>query len=277
MQSRPRPLSAKQQADLHGERFDRDAEAARRRADAALADAGDDAARIRRLQGELNIRRFEDIPEAKPLLQVQSVLQGHLARISDEEELLAVQRYLAFNASKTGTTVDNMKVRRATLQKKLKADAPDPAPKPPRQLPDSVVAALAIFNDPVQTTPKAQASRLVQLQDMAVTVGVGLRDIRALIEDLRTTAAFEVAKTLQKRHQTLCVGVFRCAQQLAEAFFAAQSVREAFTAAGFRARSDLLPSAVAELPVALMLGSERDYSSQLSSYRRLLQARGLLK
>jgi hypothetical protein len=266
-------LSAKQQADLHGERFDRDAEAARRRADSALADAGDETARVRRLQAELGIRVFESYPEVGPLLQIQKTLRSHLERLVDEAGLIDIERFLTFNSTKRGPRIDDQRAMRDRLKAKLRKPEPE-APKP-GDLPPSILAALQVFgpDKPKDTKPEL---RLADLQEKQVVVEAGLRDVHALIEDLRATAAYETARALQKRHQALCVDVFRAAQKLSEAAFAESSLREAFVAAGFRARSDLLPSAVAELPSTLLLGSESQWSSQISQFRRLLTSRGLL-
>jgi hypothetical protein len=73
----------------------------------------------------------------------------------------------------------------------------------------------------------------------------------------------------------LLVALFRAAQKFAEAAEQGRSLRAAFTSAGYQARGDLLP-APSVLGAVLTLGSEAQWESQISEFRRFLQQRGLL-
>src|SRR5258708_1690897 len=95
MRNRPRPLSFEEQTQRHEERISREAEAAIAQLASARQPVDDESARIRRLQTELGIVRFEDLPAAKQFLAIERTLKSSLQRIMDERDLIHVERHLA--------------------------------------------------------------------------------------------------------------------------------------------------------------------------------------
>jgi hypothetical protein len=125
---KPRPLNAKEQAQRHEERFATEVAASERLGALALGPAEDETARIRRLQVDLGIVRFEDLPEAKPLLEVDRVLKANLQRITDERDLINVERYLwsgalgpSGAAPPKGAKAAEFREKRDRLKAKLKS------------------------------------------------------------------------------------------------------------------------------------------------------------
>jgi hypothetical protein len=278
---RPPALTAKEQAQRHEERFATEVAASERLTALARQPVEDESARIRRLQAELGIVRFEDLPTAKPLLAIERTLKANLERIADETALIHVERYLsgamgALGASPPkGAKAEEFREKRDRLRAKLKVGTPEPAKPQAEDLPDSVRRALEVFSDKKEKDRPSQAARLAELADMEIIVSEGIGAVRALIDEVRRDASYDEAAKLQKRHGELSLALFRAAQQFAEAAEAERSLRTAFTGAGYSPRYDQLPGL--QLGAVLVLGTESDYASQLSQYRRFLQDKGLLK
>ena len=177
----------------------------------------------------------------------------------------------------TGPRLKEFEAKRDALRARLEIGAPEPVKPEPGALPDSIRAALDVFNsgEAPRFAPTRMA-RQTQLQDMQIVIEDGIRDAQALIAALRADMAYDQAAALQKRHGELSVAVFRAAQAFSEAAEMERSPRTALISAGFPARSDVLP-VPGVLGAILVLGNESDRTSQLSGYRRQLQDRKLLK
>jgi hypothetical protein len=276
---KPPALSAKEQAQRYEERLATEAEASARLGALAREPVDAEVQRIRALQRSLNIVRFEDLPAAKPLLAIERTLTTSLQRIKDERDLIHVERYLSGAmqglAAPTGEKAKEFRERRDKLKAKLKVGTAEPPAPKADALPETIVRALEVFSDkPVKDRP-APGARLAELDEMEIVVSAGIYDISALIAALRGDAGYDQAAALQKHHGALSLQLFRAAQKFAEAAEAERSLRTAFTSAGYSPRYDVLPGM--QLSAVLVLGSESDYASQLSQYRRFLQDKGLLR
>jgi hypothetical protein len=280
---RPPALTAKEQAQRHEERFATEAAASERLGALARQPVEDETARIRRLQAELGIVRFEDLPAAKPLLAIERTLKASLQRIMDERDLIHTERYLSGAmgslgiAPPTGEKAKEFRERRDRLKAKLKVGTVEPPAPKADALPETITrAALEVFSpDKVVKEGPTPGARLAELDEMEITVSAGLHDVSALVRDLRGDAGYDQAAALQKHHGALSLQLFRAAQKFAEAAEAERSLRTAFTSAGYPPRYDVLSGL--QLSAVLVLGSESDYASQLSQYRRFLQDKGLLR
>jgi hypothetical protein len=279
--TRPPALTAKEQAQRHEERFATEAAASERLGVLVRQPVDDESARIRRLQQALGIVRFDDLPAAKPLLEIDRVLKAHAQRIADETALIHTERYLAGSAGASGAVppkgakAQEFREKRDRLKAKLKVGAQEPAKPQPGDLPGSVVRALAVFESNAPKDRPTQGARLAELADMQIVVEDGISAVRILIDEQRRDASYDEAQKLQKRHGELSVLLFRAAQAFAEAAEAERSLRSAHTSAGYSPRYDVLPGL--QLGAVLVLGTESDYASQISQYRRFLQSKGLIK
>jgi hypothetical protein len=280
---RPVPASEKAQLDRNAERITREAEAAERLTALALGPADAEAQRIRQLQQTLGITPFSDLPEARPLLEVDRLLKKNLERIRDELALISVSRLLSGEMGFAGVPTPEgprrreFEAKRDALRAKLDIGAPEPVKPEPGELPASIQAALTVFNsgEAAKFAPTRMA-RQTELQNMEIVVETGLRDAAEMVRALRDEIGDGQNRLVQKAHGALHVQLFRACQAVAEVAEQERATRAAVAAAGYTVRTDILP-APAVLSALLLLGSELDYGSQISQYRRLLQARGLLK
>jgi hypothetical protein len=277
---KPPALTAREQAQRHEERFAVEAAASERLGALAREPVDDETARIRQLQVELGITRFENLASAKPLLSIERTLKTSLQRIMDERDLIFVERHLAGSmqglAAPKGEKAQEFRDKRDRLKAKLKVGTVEPPAPKADALPETITRALEVFSpDKAVKDRPAPGARLAELDEMEITVTAGIYDISALITRMRGDAGYDQAAALQKRHGELSLELFRAAQKFAEAAEAERSLRVAYTSAGYPPRYDVLPGL--QLSAVLVLGSECDYASQLSSYRRFLQDKGLLK
>jgi hypothetical protein len=274
MRTKPRALNFEEQRIRTEERFATEAEATERLTALALEPVDAEAQRIRRLQTELGIVRFEDLAEAKPLLAIERVLKASLERIGDEAALIAIERHL-WSAPPKGEKAKEFRERRDRLKAKLKVGTVEPPAPKADALPETITRALEVFSDKAVKDRPAPGARLAELDEMEITVSAGLYDISAMIRDLRGDAGYEQAAALQKHHGALSLQLFRAAQKFAEAAEAERSLRVAYTSAGYPPRYDVLPGL--QLGAVLVLGNESDFTSQLSHFRRFLEDRKILK
>ena len=250
-----------------------------------LDDGADEDSRIRALQTKLGLTPFKDHADAKPLLAVVRVLEKNAERIKDELALISKERLLSGEmgfaqiSTPTGPRRQEIEAERDRLRAKLQIVTPEQQDQPKvGELPSSIKAALTVFDsgdEPPRFTPTRMA-RQAELQSKQEIVETGLRDARVLVKALCDDVGDGQNRLAQKAHSALHVQLFRACQALAEVAEQERSLRAAMAAAGYVARSDILPSP-AVLSALLLMGSELDYGSQISQFRRLLQSRGLLK
>jgi hypothetical protein len=283
MRNRPRSLNFEEQTELREERFATTTESDVRRTARLLDDGADEDARIRALQAKLGLTPFRDHVDAKSLLAVVDVLNKNLQRIRDELALISVERLLSGEmgfagvSTPTGPRRQEFEAKRATLRAKLELVVSEPAPPKAGELPASIREALTVFDsdEPVKFTPTRMA-RQTELQAKQEVVETGLRDAAEMVRALRDEIGDAQNRLVQKAHSALHVQLFRACQAVAEIAEQERATRAAVAAAGYTVRTDILP-APAVLSALLLLGTELDYQSQISQFRRLLQARGLLK
>jgi hypothetical protein len=282
-QPKPRALTGQEQSQLYEERLAVEAESAAKRAARLLDEGADETQRIRALQVKLGLTPFEGHIDAKPLLAVVDVLNKNLQRIRDELSLLSVERLLSGEmgfagvSMPTGPRRQEFEARRAALRTKLELVVSDPAPPKAGELPASIREALTVFDsdEPVKFTP-TRISRQLELQTKQEIVEAGLRDAVDMVRALRDEIGDGQNRLVQKAHSALHVQLFRALQTVSEIAEQERAVRSAVAACGYVVRTDICP-APAVLSALLLLGSELDYQSQISQFRRLLQSRGLLK
>jgi hypothetical protein len=271
--SKPPALNAREQAERHAERFDAEAAAAARRANAALEEVGTEAARIRQTQELLGIRSFAD-----PSLEIEAALRVGLTRKRTERDYLALRRYLA------GTDLKTMPNRRADMQaraeklrKELGAEnsAAPGAPKP-GALPAEIERALSILRGGEATQPgDAKVDKqLAQLDEEIIAIESGIYVNAQRVREARSAASYDAAVKLKDAHGKLTLQLYRSAQAFVRMAEEERLLRVAFTSAGF-SRSDILPMPIVT-GAALVLGSETSWESQIAQARRDLEKRGLL-
>jgi hypothetical protein len=270
---KPPALTAREQIQRGEERFAVETEATSRRMALARDDHENRFDRLRKRASDLGITRADDLGGLAPLLKIQRALKGGIERIQAELDLLDIERYLARSGTASSRR-ENLKARRDMRKAQLKITEP-PAP-PVGDLPVAVQKALETLDkNAAAKRPASHENRLAELQIMQTDFEDGLRELRTLIEEIKSSASYDEAMKLKARHEKLHLSLFRAEQRYSELAAEERELREALVHAGYVARSDLLP-APATLNVTLLLGSESDWHSTISAHRRSLESRGIL-
>jgi hypothetical protein len=235
--------------------------------------------RIEKLASELGLERFAD-----PLQELDARLARAIEVARDRIEVLSIERALGgarvANQGITAPLSDQRKrdlaARLALLKSKIGEPASEPAPRPAGALPEQVERALAVAD--AQPTPKKVTPEKLraQLLDDIDELEAGQRELAELIEANRKEASYQANLAARAAHDELLVELYRTAQKFAAAAAREQTFRMTFPTLGLTARSDILPMPGHLMQAVLTLGSDIDYGSALSEYRRFLESRGLL-
>jgi hypothetical protein len=239
---------------------------------------GAETQRVRAVQKSLGLALFADSPQVAPLFKVRRMLTAGLERTEAEADLIAIDHFLKNFAGRQPETAKSFKERRTRRVAQLKVGVADPPAPQPEALPPEVTRALEAVAARAVEKPPSPEGRLVELENMRAVIQAGLDAVHILIEQLRDDAKLEAAKNVAKRHGEALLKLFRACQALTEAAAEERAIRDAVSdATGGPARSDVLPGPGQILSAILLLGSETDWNSSISQYRRSLQSSGLLK
>jgi hypothetical protein len=252
----------------------------------ALASAHSEATaerdQLAAVQKKHGVEPFDQLPKLRPLIELRRAFAN--ARRGDELEtsLLHARAYAASNSAKRGRSKATIATFEAQLQEHRalvegKAAPKESAPKPDSGLGPEIDLALSIlFEDqPVSLPTKRDTERLTVLADRRVVFDEALRAIDGLIEKLRSEVSAQLHDRLHKAHGAVLIELYRAAQGFARAIAAERQFRAAITGAGYLARPDLTPQPLVA-GAGLVLGGETAWESQISEFRRFLEARKLV-
>jgi hypothetical protein len=159
--------------------------------------------------------------------------------------------------------------------KKLRAEQKSvEAPPPPGDVPEVVRRALLLLQgQAVEPTPD-RAEQLKRLRADAEILEAGIRAQAVLVEEIRAERSRVVAERLRGRHQTILRSLFDAAMALSAAVEAERALYASVLSAGYEGRPDILVRP--GLDGASRLGTPREWDSQISHFRRRLEAQGVL-
>lgn len=95
-----------------------------------------------------------------------------------------------------------------------------------------------------------------------------------VVAELKAVKSYELCLHLKTRHDAVLLAFLRAAQEFAAITDAERAFRAAVLSAGYEERPDLIGAPFITAP--LHLGSERVHDSQISTYRRHLQDKGII-
>jgi hypothetical protein len=236
--------------------------------------------RIAKLAAELGLERFSD-----PLQEIDARLARAIEVARVRIEILTLERALygvhtpgqGMTAPLSDQKKKDFAARLALLKSKLGEPAGEPAPRPAGALPEQIERALAVADAqpaPKKVTPEKLRAQVVEDID---ELEAGRRELGELIEENRKEASYQANLKAKAAHDELLVELYRTAQKFAAVAAQEQSFRMVFPSLNLTARSDLLPMPGHLMQILLLLGSDADWNSTLSEYRRWLDSRGLLK
>jgi hypothetical protein len=223
-----------------------------------------------------------DIPvlENHPEFARVATLRRSLLAARDERQrqldLLAVEGELARPSGGCATGQ-----RAAMLRdhaKRLRAAAPKAAPPAAVSeddgLPPAITRALMLIGGNALAEEPDRDARLKKLRAEIRILELALGSAEGLLNEIRATQSFEVAQSLQVQNQAILRTVFDAALALSAAVSAERALYARYLSAGYEDRPDVLirPS----LSSANRLGSTDEWDSEINTFRRRLEALGVI-
>ena len=222
------------------------------------------------------IPRFGLISEEPALQPVEATLNElralHL-RMSREVEILDLEARFAHRPPTGNSERDQLLAARlALLQKQTPPAAQQTATQGGQTQAVATALALADNSAPVPVTDKtarrADLARRLELVDLA------LREQEILADTIRADLSRSKSQEVQEQHNTLAVAMFKAAQAFARATSAERQLRAELLRGGYTIAPDLISPPT--LSAALVLGTEDQHDSQISTVRRHLEAKGII-
>jgi hypothetical protein len=196
------------------------------------------------------------------------VLEEGLWQNERERDALAIEDHLSRRPNDPRAEVMRERLRKHRGAQKPEAPAAEP------DMPRPVVAALELLRAGARPTRVDRKALIAQLEDDADVLREAIIAQTAVVDAIRSELSGELAVRLKSEYKALVVAQYRAAQALAAATDAEREFRRAVIEAGFIWRTDLLSAPL--LRSALILGSERDFDSDVSRMRRALEQQKVL-
>jgi hypothetical protein len=120
----------------------------------------------------------------------------------------------------------------------------------------------------------SRQERLDRLHREGLVLDDAIRFQAGVVDEVRDAKSYRMCLSLKAHHDAVLLTFYRAAQALAAITDREREFRSAVIMAGYEVRPDLIGPPFISAP--LMLGSERQYDSQISTYRRHLQDQGVI-
>lgn len=214
------------------------------------------------LKGLERIETHERSANASAVLRT---LEHGMERIERDIDALRIEEHLARQPKDP---------RAPTLRARLaehRANAPpkaQPAPAP-GSVPPIVSSALELLGGARPPRRVDRRKLIAQLEEDRELVREAIYAQQPIVDAIRDELSVDAARRFLKQHQGLVVAQYRAAQAFAAATDALGDFALAFTASGYCWRADLLPAP--NMRAALLLGSERDFDSEVRRTGRQLE------
>jgi predicted nucleic acid-binding Zn-ribbon protein len=134
---------------------------------------------------------------------------------------------------------------------------------------DAIVAAQKLMAGDDAVLPTDLDREEVNLRRRLAVLSPAIRAQRERIEKIRDELSFQAALKLKRRHQASREAILEAARGLAATIEAERAVRLELLDAGLNAVDHVLPPS--SLAAGVALGSEIDFDSQISRFRRLIE------
>ena len=141
--------------------------------------------------------------------------------------------------------------------------------------PNSLVArALAVVAGAIVAPPASRAERERRIRADLETLDAAIEEQHQVVEELRDDLSVKLSNDLKPVHDAQLRELFEACRRVAELSGQMGQFWHGVHAGGFKPRGDIVPRPPVTAP--LHLGTEADWNSQISEFRRFLIARGVL-
>jgi hypothetical protein len=220
------------------------------------------------------IPRLSDDQAYSAAVSLLEALNERSLRLEREKKRYAFERYFAGRKASPNDPHD-VHLRKQLAD--LRAEPPlHPTPQPPLNAPsDAIAAALKILAGEKLSPVHDQAAQERAIEQQLEIIGTAYAEQSATVEQIRGNLSLEYCKRIAPVWIAEQVDMFRCGQELARKAARVLRLQGEIQLAGVQHRTDILPGGNCALP--FKLGSESDYGSVISYWRRSLEQVGILK
>jgi len=218
----------------------------------------------------IDIPKLNDDPEYGHAQGLLAAFESKLCEIDRELERHRLEIYLRRRGGKDGRD-GQLNERLKILQAAAPADRPPPAAET-TDTPPAVARGIELLRG----NELARVDRGDQVKDLnrdREIIGEAIAAQGAIVQEIMETKVGQLREHLRESHQAALLRIFRAAQGLAVAVEAESKMRESIVLAGWPQPHIL---GAPPLPAAWALGVESHHDSQISFYRRSLEALGVL-
>ncbi len=227
---------------------------------------------------ETVIPQLRDDPEYAAAAALLAAFRDRLAQIERDRQIIDYEAHFAGRAPESdGESDAQLRRRLAELRAAAQGVAPvapvaaakSPAPSP------AIAAARAMLAGEVVPAAPDHRARLLQLDHDRAIVMAAITAQTEAVDAIAGELTLKYATQLRPAWNALQLEMYRAAQELARSAARVREFRAAITAAGIGSRSDIL--AMPNVRAPLILGSESQFDSEISGWRRILENMGILK
>lgn len=232
------------------------------------------AARLRSNDDDLDVPQVADDPDYARAAAVLTAFVEHAEGLRQERRRLQLEGHFQNRPARDNSPADQGLLAQLIALRSLPPLSPTPTPAPASASP-AILAGLAVLaGEPV--VPKPGLQEQVQLVDRQLAVlSDACRAQQEIVDAIRDEVSARYAKQIKPRWDAIVLSMYRDAQQLARSTAEFRDLRAKIVRAGITGNSVVLRAPNVRTP--LVLGSETDWGSEISTWRRLLESWGLLK
>jgi len=222
---------------------------------------------------EFTVPRLADDPEYAAAAALLAAFRERCERLKVERDGRDLEKYLA------GRDVDSRSTTDVQLRKRLAAFLALPpigvAPEgfAPAEFP-ALRLGLAILAGTPAPAPLDHEARRRELDNQIDTLWAAACEQHEIVEELASRLTLEIATEIKPVWDALQVEMYRAAQELARCARRVREFRSEINSAGVRECSHVLSMPNVRSP--LILGDETQWDSEISGWRRILEAKGLI-
>ena len=225
---------------------------------------------------EYSVESLADDPAIQSIGTTLASLKSLELRLERESELLSLEAYFADHRSLTNAKPDGP--RDKLLRSRMKILRADLPPKKTTAgigaEPAEVAAALALLTGAKALPAEDRASRRMAVEREIVVVRLAVRVQETIYAEKSDELSLRKSESIRAEHDALNLQIYRAAQDLTRLVDAERAMRASLLRGGFV----IAPEIIGPLPMSglLLLGSESQHDSQISTCRRFLEARKVL-
>jgi hypothetical protein len=226
---------------------------------------------------EVVIPRLADDPEYAAAATLLAAFHARLGRINAGREALGYEAHFERRGDPREDSDQDRFLRERWMALRKASEEPEPLSRPLDKAPapsPAIAAGLKVLGGEAVTTTPDRATRLAELDRLAAILGDAIREQTEIRDEIAGRLSRRYSEQLAPGWNAAQLAMYRAAQELARTAEQVRDLRWRMTDAGIQPPSDLIKMPPVRAP--LFLGSETDWNSEISGWRRLLEEWSIL-